>query len=306
MTVEKNSNNYQKGLELAESGKHEQALECIRQHLESVPDDSEALNDAGVILHCLNRSKEAIDILVKAKSLQADNSEILWNLAEAYLADGQPEKVRLLFDDMERTGVLSLDVLNRTADAFLQQNNKNGAIETLLRSSQIVPEQQILLDMLEVIKSKRPKIALCANDTNAADFNEIKNFMEQRFQIHLFQPQTDKLSNLTQWGDICWLDDSPDMIIEASNLEKVCKNIVRLHSPQANEQCLCEVNWENIDTVIVDSGEIKNTLIDKIPDIESKTAIVAHSPEDHLDLVNNIFMEIETEIDSQQIAEVSV
>ncbi len=306
MTVEENSNNYQRGLELAEAGKHQQALECIRGHLKNAPDDPEALNDAGVILHCLNRSKEAIDSIVKAKQLQNDNPEIIWNLVEAYLTDEQPEKAQQLFDDMERAGVLNVDVLNRTADVFLQKNNKNEAIETLLRSLQISPEQQILPHMLEVIKSKRPKIALFSNSGNAAEFNEIKNFTEQRFQTHLFRHQTDQLIDLILWSDICWFDDCSDIIIETSNLAKICKNIVRLYPHQANEQWTRQVNWDNIDTVIIDSSEIKNTLIDKIPGIESKISIVIHSPEEHLNQANNIFMEIELEIYPQQIAEASI
>ena len=53
------SNNYERGLELAESGQHEQALVCIQEHLRFNPNDVEALNDVGAILHCLGRSDEA-------------------------------------------------------------------------------------------------------------------------------------------------------------------------------------------------------------------------------------------------------
>ena len=306
MATEKNPNNHQRGLELAEAGKHQEALKCIQQHLKTAPDDPEALNDAGVILHCLNRSQEAIDSIVKAKNLQTDNPEIIWNLAEAYLADGQPERVQTLFDDMERTGILNADVLNRTADAFLQKNNKGGAVETLLRSLQILPEQQILTDMLEVIKSKRPKIALFSDDGNADDFNEIKEFAEQRFQIYISQPQDNQLNDLMQWSDICWFENCSQIIIEASNLPKVCKNIVRLYSCQENEQWVRQVDWDNIDTVIIDSIEIKNFLINEIPDIESRTSIVNHSSDNYLSQANNIFMEIESEMDSQLNAEMSV
>ena len=154
MATEKNPNNHQRGLELAEAGKHQEALECIQQHLKTAPDDSEALNDAGVILHCLNRSQEAIDSIVKAKNLQTDNPEIIWNLAEAYLADGQPERVQALFDDMERTGILNADVLNRAADVFLNEDNLGDAIKTLRRSLELWPGQEILEPMIEVISYK--------------------------------------------------------------------------------------------------------------------------------------------------------
>ena len=77
---------YQKALELAEFGKHAKALSCIQKYLSSAPNDAEALNDTGAILHCLGRSDEALDHLVKARNLQPDSAEIIWNLSEMYLA----------------------------------------------------------------------------------------------------------------------------------------------------------------------------------------------------------------------------
>ncbi|MEN6386401.1 MAG: hypothetical protein ABFD79_14580, partial [Phycisphaerales bacterium] len=39
--------NYQKALDLAEAGKHEEALECIQKYLEKSPNDPEINNDTG-------------------------------------------------------------------------------------------------------------------------------------------------------------------------------------------------------------------------------------------------------------------
>jgi Flp pilus assembly protein TadD len=61
--------NYQKALDLAEAGRHEEALGCIQEYLSSSPNNAEALNDIGTILHCLDRSDEAIEHLVKVYSL---------------------------------------------------------------------------------------------------------------------------------------------------------------------------------------------------------------------------------------------
>ena len=65
------ANYYQKGLELAEAGRHKEALESIQKYLLSAPNDGQAVNDAGAILHCLGRSEEAIDYFRKAKTLLA-------------------------------------------------------------------------------------------------------------------------------------------------------------------------------------------------------------------------------------------
>ena len=59
---------YEKGLELAEAGRHWQALEYMQEHLRRTPNDAEVLNDTGAILHCLGRSDEAIDHFVNSRN----------------------------------------------------------------------------------------------------------------------------------------------------------------------------------------------------------------------------------------------
>ena len=145
---------YQKGLDLAEAGMHKEALECIQRYLQTAPDDAEALNDMGAILHCMGQSDEAVNYLEKAKSLKSDSSEITWNLAETYLVTGRAKETVELFDDMEQMKILSADVLNRTADAFLSQDDPAGALEMLNRSLQISPNQEIIEEMIKVVRSK--------------------------------------------------------------------------------------------------------------------------------------------------------
>lgn len=145
---------YRKALELAEAGQHAEALQYMQEYLCSAPDDAEALNDTGTILHCLGRSDEAVDHLVRARSLQPESAEIIWNLSETYLAAGKATEATGLFDDMDRMGVLSADVLNRTADVFLGENNLADAARMLNWSLELCPDQKILRPMIQVIRHK--------------------------------------------------------------------------------------------------------------------------------------------------------
>jgi len=145
---------YQKALELAEAGNHEEALARIQEYLISAPNDAEALNDTGAILHCLGRPDEAVIHLVKAKNLQPDSAEIIWNLSETYLAAGKASEATELFADMERLGTLNADVLNRTANVFLNENNLSDASKMLNRSLELWPGQEIIPPMIEVISHK--------------------------------------------------------------------------------------------------------------------------------------------------------
>jgi len=276
MAIETNSNDYERGLELAEAGKYAEALVCIQKHLQTAPDDAEALNDAGAILHCMGRSDEAIEHLIKARNLKPESAEILWNLCESYLTVGKATEAMAFFDDMERLEILSADVLNRAATIFLNQNDKANAVEMLLGSQHMCPDQEILKPALEVIRSKRPKIAFFCGGDGMTFLNEIIEFTKRRFKVRLFEGQTeDELYKLMEWSDISWFEWCTNLATAASKLPKVCKNIIRLHRYEAYEQWPQEINWNNIDILITVGNKItEQTLLDKVPGLESYTSLV--------------------------------
>jgi glycosyltransferase involved in cell wall biosynthesis len=268
---------YQRGLQLAEAGRYQEALTLIQEHLRTAPDDAEALNDAGAILHCLGRSAEAIDHLTKARNLQADSAEIVWNLVEAYLADGRACEAALLFDDMERMGTLNPDVLNRIAAAFLNQGNKAEAVEALLRSLQISPNQEIINPMIEVIQTKRPKIAFfCGLKSDTKFLTDIYEYARYRYLVqHSDARSTDQMYEVMKTSDISWFEWCTDMVVEASKLPKVCKTVVRLHRFEAYNNWPSRVRWENIDVLVtVGNSFVKDALLKQVPDIEKRTWLV--------------------------------
>ncbi len=277
MALETNSSDYQRGLELAEAGKHAEALAFIQTHLRTAPEDSEALNDAGAILHCLGRSDQAVEYLTKARALKPNSSEILWNLGESYLVAGRTTEAMELFDDMQQAGILNPDILNRAATQFLNQNDKANAVEVLLCSDRIWPNQKILAPILDVVRSKRPKIAFFCGGDGMTFLDDIVEFTKLRFRVRVFEGRTeDELLELMQWSDISWFEWCTNLAAIASKLPKVCKNIVRLHRYEAYENWPYEVNWNNIDTLITVGNNItKRMLLSKVPDLESCTSVVA-------------------------------
>jgi len=276
MTQEKKSNHHQKGLELAEAGKYRDALACIQEHLCTAPEDAQALNDAGAILYCLGRSDEAIDHFLKARIFQSDSADILWNLVEAYLSVGRVKEAVQLFDDMERMGILKADVLNRTANAFLAQDNKAGAIEMLQHSLEISPEQRILQPMIEVIRSKMPKVAFFCGSESMRFLDEVVGLIKQRFQVQIFEGQNEEeLCELMQWSDISWFEKRANLAVTASKLPKICENIIRVDNYDIYKQWPKQVNWANIDILVtVGSSIVRDILVQNVPGLESQTSIV--------------------------------
>jgi len=276
MTGPNGANYYEKGLELAEAGKYQEGLNCIREHLRSAPHDVEALNDAGAILHCLGRTSEAIDCLTRAWRLGGASGQIMWNLVEAYLAGGMASEAASLFDGMERQDLLNVDVLNRTAGMLLDQDKKGEAIEVLLRSYRRWPEQDVLLPMLDVIRSRRPKIALlCRASADDNALADIGDFIQQRFETEILRGwDAEHAVSLTDRADLLWVHGGGDWAIKLSQSAGQGKTIVSLRHSDVEGRWPRDVRWENIDLVVqIGSTGVEQALLQQVPDIRHRTRL---------------------------------
>ncbi len=277
MSAQPGTNTYERGLELAEAGKYEAALTCMREHLRMAPEDAQALNDAGAILHCLGRSDDAVEHLVRAHRLQGDSGEIVWNLVEAYLGAGMAREAACLFEKMERMNLLNVEVLNRVATMLLDQGHKGEAVEVLLRSQSLWPEQQVLDPILEVIRSKRSKVALVRlADDAGGTLSEAWRFVQDRFQTGFYTSRTpEELSHLMEWCDIAWFDGGGPVLIEASHRPGARKTIVSLRCSDVRDDWVRQVRWESVDILVqIGSSAVEEALLKWVPDIRNRTRLV--------------------------------
>jgi pentatricopeptide repeat protein len=277
MTTPTGCDDYQKGLKLAEAGQYEDGLHCLREYLRCAPQDAGALNDAGAILHCLGRTEEAIGLLTKARGLQAGAAEITWNLVEAYLACGRAAEAARLFDEMERMGILSIDVLNRTAALLLDQGNKGEALEVLLLSDRLWPGQEILRPVLEVIRSQRPRVAFfgpgAGDDGTLAD---IREFVRQRFPAEFYEDnRPEDLTRLMQGSDIAWFDRAGET---AAALQGggTGKTVCTVRPADVQDGWTKNVRWEDVDVLaLIGDAAVKEALLRQVPDLRNRTRLVA-------------------------------
>ncbi len=277
MTTQSGLNHYRKGLELAEAGKYQEGLSCIREHLRTTPHDAQALNDAGAILHCLGRTDDAISYLDKARALMDGSGEIVWNLVEAYLAGGRAAEAAALFDDMERLGIISIDVLNRTATMLLDQGRTGQAIEVLLRSRRLWPEQEVLGPILDVVRSKRPKVAFLRSGTGEdGALADICEFMAQRFQTEFYQGGgPEGMTDLLRRSDIAWIDGGGATAVQASRLGGHTRLIVSLRRADVRDRWARDVQWEKVAILVeIGSSAVEEMLLQQVPDLRNRTRLV--------------------------------
>lgn len=276
MTTDERTQKLQRVHDLAQTGDNAGAFACINQYLQSNPGDGMATNDAGALLYAMGRFDEAVAYLQKAKNLTGDCPQILWNLAEVYLAMGNAGELLSLIDPMQRQGILNPDMLNRAATALLDQNEKGEALELLLHSLKMSPDQRVLKPMVEVIRSKRPKIAFFCGGQDPKFLTEIHRFTKERFPVEVFTgTSTAQMYELMKWSDISWFEWCTEYALEASKLPKVCRTIVRLHRWEAYEDIVQNVCWNNIDVLItVGNSFVMNALRQRVPDLDTMTRAV--------------------------------
>jgi len=275
--MEQAASYYQKGQALAEEGKYNEALYYFGEHIRCCGADAEVLNDMGTVLHCIGRSKEAIDCLLRAREILPDNANIIWNLVEAYLAAGRADKASEYLNQMQRLGVLNADVVNKAAKIFLDQDNKADALELLILSIRNWPVQEKILEpMIDCLRAGRSRISFASGLCDTKFLTDIIDFTTARFPARFCTVNDiSQLREVMSSSDICWFEWCTDLAVEASRQPKVCKNIIRLHRFEAYEKWPKQVKWENIDyLILVGNSFVKQTLLNQVPDIEQRTRVV--------------------------------
>jgi len=259
MSIKTQSETYTKALELAEQGKHQESLVYMQRHLQDQPNDAEALSDTGAVLYCLGQTDQAVEHFKKA--IIADNSyaQSYWNLTEAYLTDGKTQQASELFNDMQRLGILSPDLTVRTANHFLQQSDKGSAIEMMLKSVELSDSEELLRPMIEVIKSKRPKITFFGID----ETDDFYKFASERFMTESFTSKnSEELPDMINWCDIAWFEGTGENLQRALALPKVCKIVVRSNS--SDDQALALESTDSIDKLLEDSQNCGNHFLNDV------------------------------------------
>lgn len=246
---------YNKAVELAEAGQYEEAIQEMKAYLKAFPQDGEALNDAGTILFCMNRSQEAICYFQQACSYATGDmlSQVHFNLCEAYISEGLAVQAAELIGDMQTAGTLTTDTVNRIAQAFIAHHELGKAIEMLLLSLELFADQEILEPMIQIIKSKRPSLALIGQTD--CRIQVWKAYLEQRFRLRTCTEETmDQVSVVLGESDIVIFSGCGPVVSQAISIAANRARIVLLSPEDFNSAYLNQIRWDQIDLLGLPSG----------------------------------------------------
>lgn len=246
---------YEEASALAEAGRYEPALSKMFDYLRHCPQDGRALNDAATILFCLGRGRDAIACYEKAARVcEGDQlAQVYWNLCEAYLHEDQPAGAIGLFDDMEAMGLLSSDLLNRTADTLLRLELLGPAVELLLRSLRLNPDQEILLPMLDVIRSHRPRTAVIIRRESSLFQSQVDGLRE-RLALTVLDDSSQLPVRIPAGTEIALFFGCGRALAEASMQAAEMRRVVILDAQDILSPELKAVNWRAVHTVILCGG----------------------------------------------------
>lgn len=267
---------YDEAIELAEAGRYEQALQQMQAYLKDHPADGEALNDTGTILYCMNRGQEAIDYFLRAHSCsQGDiRTQVIFNLCEAYLAEDQPEKAVTLLDPMESAHILNVDTINRIANSFVNKLAYGPAIEMLLYSLRLAPNQEILRPMLEIIRSKRIQLVLYAE--NEQRIGDLKNYLEPRYPIQTCIGSDLPAGSLRPGNHVSIFAGCSRGLLQAGADGNPA--IVFLDYEDLGCSQIEQIYWPQIQSLIVPSRQVTELLADRIGVLSASLRILTIPP----------------------------
>lgn len=268
---------YDEALSLADAGQHEEALACLQEYLTQAPNDGTALNDAGTILYALGRFDQAIAHLQMSMAKLGSDPQAIWNLCEVYVAAQRPAEAMRLFPEMGKAALLSPDLANRVANQFVQQGQLAAAVECLLLSLELCPQQDILLPMLQNIRTHRPKVAFFCDTDQTNFWGDIIGHVSARFETRICRDYSRAgFASMLEWCDIAWFEWCTNQVIAASHMSKTFKSVVRLHRYEAYGDWLDQINWNNIDVLVtIGNSFLQEYLHSRLPGLRKSTSVVA-------------------------------
>ena len=125
---------------------------------------------------------------------------------------------------------------------------------------------------------KGKKIALFCAENQDHFIKEIFEHFAKNNEIRRFkQGEITEMIQIALWSDISFFEWVTDAVKFVSKMDLPCQKIVRLHRVEAYNKIVTEVNWQNIDDLIVVAPHMKQLIEFRVP--ESKQAKITIIPE---------------------------
>ncbi|PRR74782.1 glycosyltransferase [Clostridium thermopalmarium] len=231
--------------ELITKGSLDEAFNLIQEYIEILPDDVEVYSMKAVILVMQNKLLEAKLVLEKGLKIDKNNFDLLYNLA--YVYENLSE-----FNNSLRTYIKAIENCN-DKDMI---NEINNIINKIKDEHKDEIKQRIVFFVKEGMDSF---------------INDIISGLSQEFEVKKVITVNDtQIDEGMEWADICWFEWCDELIVYGSNLAKKHdkKIICRIHGYEVYTNYIRQVNWKNVDQLIIVAPHIRRIFEENTKDID--------------------------------------
>lgn len=255
-----------RGERLFEQRDYEGALDVFEAVLQASPQHAGALNDAGLTCVELGRVEEGVTYLRRALDADPGNEYALYNLLDILVQKGDLDAARAVFLKYEHHIPTSEEKI-RYRSAVLPETS---SVPSLLSVDHPTGQNGVATNAMKVaFVCYRNDVFIQDIERTLARQHEVKSLHFNYGKIDL-----NAVQQLMTWADVTWFEWCDQLLIQASQrLRKTSSVICRLHRFEAYSDMPSKVDWSFVDTLVLVSPAVEDTLRKKIPAIDKTTSI---------------------------------
>lgn len=234
-----------------------------------------------------NKLDEAMNLIEEYIEIDSGDTQIYSMKAVIYIMQGA-------WNEAESVLKHGLDIecenfdLNYNLGYLYEQGDKfNNAVEYYKRALENCSEEEMKLDitaLIEKISSEhniipmedKMKIVFFVKQGLDSFLCDIISELSDEYEIKkVIVTEYNQIDENMQWADICWFEWCDELVVYGSRHELAVekKIICRLHRYEAFTDYPENVDWNNVDKLIIVTEHLRKFLISQIPDIEKRVDI---------------------------------
>lgn len=233
------------GVAACAAGDYQTACEAFERKLEAKPACYETLNDLAVLHALLGRPDDSARCYIRCLEINPRYEKGRDNAFTFFWEQGRLEEGSKLADTLA-------DVVGRDREIEEWRARFRHATPELSQADAVHTA-----DGLPRVKNRR--IAFIASSD--AFLKPIIDQLRRHNHVRVFSGGTrEELADFLCWAELVWLEWCDGLAIEASRLPKTAKIVCRLHSYEAFTDAPRQMNWANIDHLILVSDTVGEIL----------------------------------------------
>lgn len=243
---------------LLQNGEFEKA----KQYADKIESTADKHNLLGIIFYQEGKLDDAINHFKKALEFDPTHDDALFNYSKVLF---EKENYFESWRYLTRIKNKSWEVYDLLGDTQLRQNNPAMAIHYYGKACEFNPPEQMKQKFEEAKKlfKRNEKLAFFCLPGLDHFIKDIAQILSNIYEVKLVvTTDSRQIQEAYNWADIVWLEWANELAIEITNkLPKAGKKILcRLHSYEALANYPEQINWRNIDKLILVAEHIKDIL----------------------------------------------